>query len=145
MIYILIQDFQHTTSDGQILTLKKGTKIERKEGDEYVISLSRKEYRIKGVIVEKNPTFFEKVDLKAQIANLLKENNKRTIPKTAEILTEFFENEFLKDKELVDFEILKTTLEACRLQYIATKEDKWLMPIQKLKWNLDSKGVYKDN
>ena len=145
MIYILIQDFQHTTSDGQILTLKKGTKIERKEGDEYVISLSRKEYRIKGVIVEKNPTFFEKVDLKAQITNLLKENNKRTIPKTAEILTEFFETEFLKDKELVDFEILKTTLEACRLQYIATKEDKWLMPIQKLKWNLDSKGVYKDN
>jgi hypothetical protein len=144
MVYILIQDFQHTTSDGQILTLKKGTKIDRKEGDEYVISLARKEYRIKSIIVENNPTFFEKIDLKAQILNILKENSKRTMPKTAEILSEFFEKDFLGDKELVDIEVLKTTLEACRQMYIATKEEKWLVPIQKLKWNVDAKGVFKD-
>ena len=71
MIYVLIQDFQHTTSDGAIMTLKKGTKIERKDGDEYVIPLARKEYRIKSVIVENNPNFFEKIDMKVQIFNLL--------------------------------------------------------------------------
>ncbi len=144
MVYILIQDFQHTTSDGTILTLKKGTKIDRKEGDDYVISQARKEYRIKSVIVENNPNFFEKVDLKAQILNLLKENNKRTMPKTAEILAEFFEKQFLSDKELVDDDILKTTLEACRQMYFTTKEDKWLIPIKKLGWDADTKGVFKN-
>lgn len=144
MIYILIQDFQHTTSDGQILTLKKGVKIDRKELDEYVISQARKEYRIKAAIVENNPNFFEKVDLKAQILNILKSNNKRTAPKTAEILSEFFEKEFLGDKELVDTDVLKTALEACRQLYISTQNDMWLVPIHKLKWNVDSKGVFKD-
>jgi hypothetical protein len=142
MIYILIQDFQHTTSDGQILTLKKGVKIDRKELDEYVISQARKEYRIKAAIVENNPNFFEKVDLKSQILNVLKQ--KRTAPKTAELLSEFFEKEFLGDKELVDIDTLKTALEACRQMYITTQNDMWLVPIHKLKWNVDSKGVFKD-
>lgn len=145
MIYVLIQDFQHTASDGQILTLKKGIKIDRKEGDEYVISQARKEYRIKSVIVENNPTFFEKVDLKSQILNILKVNSKRTAPKTAEILSEFFEKEYLGDKELVDIDTLKITLDACRQMWLATKEDKWLLPIHNLKWNVDSKGVFKEN
>lgn len=143
MIYLLIQDFQHTTSDGQILCLKKGTKIDRKENDEYVISLARKEYRIKSIIVEKNPTFFEKVDLKSQITNILKLNNKRTIPKTAEILSEFFDKEFLNDKDLIDKDVLKIALEACRLQYISSKEEKWLYPIHIMNWDVDAKGVYK--
>jgi hypothetical protein len=144
MLYIIIQDFQHTTSDGAILTLKKGVKIDSKDGDEYVISQARKEYRIKSVIVENNPTFFEKVDLKSQILGILKENSKRTMPKTAEILTEFVEKEFLSDKELVEFDTLKVTLEACRQMYISTQNDMWLVPIHKLKWNVDSKGVFKD-
>ena len=55
MIYVLIKDFQHITSEGVILFLKIGTKIDRKDGDEYVISQARKEFRIKSVIVENNP------------------------------------------------------------------------------------------
>lgn len=144
MIYILLQDFQHTTSDGQILTLKKGVKIDRKEGDEYVIISARKEYRIKATIIENNPNFFEKVDLKSQLVNLLKANSKRTIPKTADILSDFFEKEFLSDKELVEYEILKTALDACRLMFLSTKEDKWLIPIQNLGWTADAKGVSKN-
>jgi hypothetical protein len=144
MIYLIIQDFQHTASDGQILTLKKGTKIDKKDGDEYVISQARKEYRIKAVIVENNPTFFEKISLKTQLMNILKENSKRTIPKTAEILSEFFEKEFLNEKELVDYDVLKVTLEACRQMYITTQNDMWLVPIHKLGWNVDGKGVFKD-
>ncbi len=144
MIYVIIQDFQHTASDGQILTLKKGTKIDKKEGDEYIISQARKEYRIKAVIVENNPTFFEKISLKTQLMNILKENSKRTIPKTADILSEFFEKEFLSEKELVEYDVLKVTLEACRQLYITTQNDMWLVPIQKLGWNVDGKGVFKD-
>ncbi len=144
MVYLLIQDFQHTTSDGQILTLKKGTKIDRKDGDDYVINVFSKEYRIKSVIVENNPTFFEKTDLKAQLQALLKSNSKRTTPKLAEILADFFEHTYIgKNKQVVDIDILETALDACRLQFIETKEDKFLRPIEKLGWDVDSKGVFK--
>jgi hypothetical protein len=144
MIYILKKDFQHTASDGVILFLKVGTKIDRKDGDEYIITQARKEFRIKAVIVENNPTFFEKIDLKAQLTTLCKINVKRTAPKMAEILVDFIDKEILADKELVDNEQMKVVLEACRLQYISTKEDKWLIPIQKLGWSVDSKGVFKN-
>lgn len=144
MIYILTKDFQHTTSDGQILFLKKGSKIDRKDGDDYIITQSRKEYRIKAVIVEKNPDFFEKIDLKSQLQTVLKENSKRTIPKTAEILCEFINTEILSGKTLIDDDIIKIMLDCCRLQYISTKDDKYLIPFKKLGWNIDSKGVYKE-
>ena len=126
------------------MTLKKGTKIERKDGDEYVIPLARKEYRIKSVIVENNPNFFEKIDMKVQIFNLLKLNNKRTMSKLSEILVEFIEKEILAEKELVEDETMKVLLEACRQQYLSSMEDKWLIPIHKFGWDVDSKGVFKN-
>src|SRR6478735_1965315 len=144
MIYILIQDFQHTTSDGQILLLKKGAKIDRRENDYYIISLSRKEYKIKAIIVEKNPLFFHKVDLKTQILSILKTNNKRTAPKLAELLSDFFIKEHLEGKDYVDVENLRIMLEACRLQYLLTKDEKWLLPIHNLKWDVDVNGVFKN-
>ncbi len=37
MIYKLLKDFNYTTSNNKIQELKKGTAIDRKEGDEYII------------------------------------------------------------------------------------------------------------
>ena len=142
MLYNIIQDFQHTTSDGVILTLKKGTKIIRKENDDYIISMSKKEFRIRSIIVENNPLFFQKVDLKSRILVLLKENTKRTMPKMAEILSDFIDTEFSEENSVND-DILKISLEACRLMYINTKDDKWLVPIHKLGWDVDNNGVFK--
>jgi hypothetical protein len=142
MLYNIIQDFQHTTSDGVILTLKKGTKIDKKDNDDYIISMSKKEFRIRSIIVENNPLFFQRVDLKSRILSLLKENTKRTMPKTAEILADFMESEFSSENTVSD-DILKTTLEACRLMYISTKDDKWLIPIHKLGWDVDNNGVFR--
>lgn len=144
MIYVLIQDFQYTTSSGEILTLKKGTGIDRKEGDDCIISLARKEYRIKSIIVENNPQFFEKIDLKSKLVSLFKANTKRTAPKMAEIVEEFIKKEILEDKELVDHDILKSSLEACRQMYISTENDKWLLIIKNAGWSIDGKGVFKN-
>lgn len=143
-MYVLKQDFQHLTSTKQILTLKTGTKIDTKEGDFYIITKSRKKYQIHKDIVENNPDFFEKVDLKTQIQDILKKNNKRTAPKMADILHEFLSEEYLFNKEIVDIDQVEVMLEACRQQYIATEEDKWLLPISRLGWSVDGKGVFKE-
>lgn len=143
-MYILKQDFQYTTSTKQILLLKAGTKIDKKNGDHYVISKARKEYRIPKDIVETNPDFFEKQDLRSQLQDILKTNSKRTAPKTAEILEDFLVNQYLFEKELVEIDLIKDMLEACRLMYMETKEDKWLEPIHKLGWNVDAKGVFRE-
>ena len=48
MVYKLLQDFNYTTSDDEILVLKKGTTIDRKEGDVYIIKQGRQqEFTIK--------------------------------------------------------------------------------------------------
>lgn len=142
-MYILKQEFQYTTSEGVILTLKVGTKIDRKEGDEYVISQLRKEYRLQAIIVENNPNFFEKVDLKSQLTTLCKAESKRTAPKMAEILVDFINKEVIGTKDLVEEKTIETMLEACRLMYLSTKEDKWLVPFKDLNWVADAKGVSK--
>lgn len=143
-MYILKQDFQYTTSTKQILSLKIGTKIDKKDGDHYVVSKARKEYKIHQDIVENNPEFFEKQDLRTQLQDILKKNSKRTAPKTAEILELFLLEEYLFEKELVDIALVKQMLDACRLMYMETEEEKWLEPIHKLGWNVDAKGVFKE-
>ena len=143
-MFILKKDFQHTTSDNKILSLDIGTKLDSKRGDYYIISKARKEYEIHKDIVENNPEFFEKIDLQTQLQAILKKNSKRTSPKTAEILFEFLENEYFSGKELVEEELIRTMLDACRLQYIETEDEKWLIPIQRLGWGVDGKGVFKN-
>lgn len=143
-MFILKKDFQYTTSDDQILTLNVGTKIDSKDGDHYIITKGRKEYKINKSIVENNPEFFEKVDLQTQLQAILKKNSKRTSPKTAEIIHDYLTDEYFYNKELVENDLLETMLDACRLQYMSTEDDKWLIPIQRLGWNIDSKGVFKN-
>ena len=64
--------------------------------------------------------------------------------KLSEILVEFIEKEILAEKELVEDETMKVLLEACRQQYLSSMEDKWLIPIHKFGWDVDSKGVFKN-
>jgi hypothetical protein len=94
MIYKLLKDFNYTTSDKKIMELKKGTAIDRKEGDEYIIKQGRqKEFTIDCVLVENNPDYFEKIDLKQRIVNLLKSTKSKTMPKIASDVAKFLEED----------------------------------------------------
>ena len=143
-MYVLTQDFQYTTSNNKILTLKSGTKIDKKEGDHYIISKARTEYKIHKDIVDNNPDIFEQVNLQTQIQEILKKNSKSTSPKTAKILHNFLVEEHFYGKDLVEIDDLKVMLDACRMMYMETENDKWLEPIQHLGWNVDAKGVFKE-
>ena len=145
MVYKIIKDFNHVTSDHKILILKEGTSIDRKEEESYIIKQGRhKELKIPAVIVESNPEYFDKVDLNSRILNLLKKSKAKTNPKIANELTKFIDEEYLAGKSLVDEDILAIALEACRQQFLSTQEKSWLEPIEKLDWDIDSKGVYKN-
>ncbi len=144
MVYKIIKDFNHTTSEDKILTLKEGTAIDRKEGEEYIIKQGRqKELRVKASLIENNPDYFEKVDLNSRLLALLKKAKPKTVNKTVNVVTDFLDEEYLKGKDLVDEDILSIALDACRLQFITTEDKKWLVPIQELDWDIDAKGVYK--
>jgi len=143
MVYVLKQKFQQLASDGTIGFLKEGTKIDKKEGDKYLITQNRKVYQIDALVVENNPDFFEKIDLQTQLQSILKKCSKNTAPKTAKVLNEFLQDEYLAGKEVVETELLATALEACRQMYLSSSDDKWLVPISRLDWDLDAKGVFK--
>jgi len=143
-MFILKQDFQHLDSTNQLHILKAGTRIDKLEGNFYLIIKSRKKLQIPKDVVEKNPDFFEKIDLRTQLQNIIKKNKSRTAPKLAEIIELFLEDEYFSGKDLVDIDTLRVMLEACRQKYMETEDDTWLEPIQKLGWNADGKGVYKD-
>jgi hypothetical protein len=144
MIYKLLKDFNYTTSDKRIMELKKGTTIDRKEGDVYVIKQGRQqEFTIDCALVENNPDYFEKIDLTQRIIALLKRTKSKTAPKISKDIATFLEEDYFKGKELVEEEYLATALEACKEQFIATKEEKWLVPITKLGWGVDESGVFK--
>ena len=102
MIYKLLKDFNYTTSDKKIMELKKGTTIDRKEGDEYIIKQGRqKEFTIECALVENNPDYFEKIDLKQRIIALLKKTKSKTMPKIASDVSKFLEEDYFKGKEIV--------------------------------------------
>lgn len=144
MVYKIIKDFNHTTSDDIIMVLKEGTPIDRKEDNEYIIKQGRqKELRIKATLVENNPDYFEKVDLTTILISLLKKSKAVTKPKIVKEVVTFLEEDYFKGKELVEDDILAIALDACRLQFIETEDKKWLLPIQQLDWDIDAKGVYK--
>lgn len=144
MLYKLIKDFNYTTSDKKILELKKGITIDRKDGNVYIIKQGRQqEYTIDCDLVENNPEYFEKIDLKQRIIALLKRTKSKTTPKISSDIVTFLETEYFNDKELVEEEYLMTALQACKEQFILTKNEKWLVPIVKLGWGIDETGVYK--
>ena len=145
MIYKLLKDFNYTTSDKKIMELKKGTAIDRKEGDAYIIKQGRqKEFTIDCALVENNPDYFEKIDLKQRIVNLLKSTKSKTMPKIASDVAKFLEEDYFKGKEVVEEDYFVMALEACLAQFIATEDEKWLTPITKSGWGVDdSSGVYK--
>lgn len=146
-MFNLMQDFHYTSSDGQIIILKKGTKIEKRDSvsGDYIFILNKIEFKIKAIVVESNPTYFQKIDIKTKLTNLLKLNSKRTAPKLAEILIEFIDQEYFSGgNQLLDIETIKTVLDASRLQYISSKEEKWLIPLKKLGWKANEKGIFKD-
>lgn len=144
MAFELIQDFQYTNTEMEIMSLPKGTKIEKKVGDHYIFHIRKKEYRLDKRIVENNPLHFKKVDLTTQIQEILKKNKNHNSPKLAKIVVEFIETVYMSNMELVDLDILETMLNACRLKFKETQDDKWLIPLKELNWGADADGVFKN-
>jgi hypothetical protein len=140
MLYKLKKDFQHTNTAGQIQLLNAGAKIDKKEGDSYIIKQGNKILYIDAKIVEANPDFFEKVDFRSQLTVLLKTNNTRTAPKLAEIVENFIETNLLDNKQIVDNNDISLLLSASKEMYSTTNDEKYLAVIKKLGWGLDAQG-----
>ncbi len=140
MLYKLKKDFQHTNTAGQIQLLNAGAKIDKKEGDSYIIKQGNKILYIDAKIVEANPDFFEKVDFRSQLTVLLKTNNTRTAPKLAEIVENFIETTLLDNKQIVDNNDISLLLSASKEMYSTTNDEKYLAVIKKLGWGLDAQG-----
>lgn len=140
MLYKLKKDFQHTNTAGQIQLLNAGAKIDKKEGDSYIIKQGNKILYIDAKIVESNPDFFEKVDFRTQLTVLLKTNNTRTAPKLAEIVENFIDTTLLDNKQIVDNNDISLLLTASKEMYNNTSDEKYLTIIKKLGWGLDPQG-----
>lgn len=144
MLYKIIQDFQYLNSENVISVLKKGLTIDRRDGQDYIISALRKDIRINVSIVESNPNFFEKTDIKSQLTTIIKESKGKSVLKTVDVLDNFINDEVINNKILVSYDLLSEMLDACRLMYKNTENEKWLLPINKLGWSVDENTVYKE-
>lgn len=143
-MYKLINDFQHTDSTGKIMVLKAGVLIERLEGINYIFKLNKKEYKINKNIVESNPDYFERIDFETILVDYLKKNSKRPYKKIAEGITELIEDEYIKEREIVDSSSLKIALQACLLMYQADQNRDWIKAIDSLGYDMDDNGeLYK--
>lgn len=145
-MYILTKPYQFTTSDSVIVTLDKGLKITETDGDNYIVLLKKKQYKIPRGIVEKNPDFFEKVDFKTQLIDFLKKQNKNSpYSKKADGILQFFEDTYVQDNELIPYDTAKKMLEACVEMYKKTNSEQWLQPISDLGWDIadDGSSLYK--
>lgn len=141
-MYKLIQEFQFTDSTNTIIVLKPGTTI-TESGGVYKFEYRKKSYIIDFKLIENNPSFFKKEDIKTRIVEMLKKYSGSTYVKRADLVIDLFNSEFIGDRELVDSGLLETALNACRLQYLATNDVKWLIPIDSLGYTADENGVVK--
>ena len=145
-MYILINDFQHISSDGKIELLKTNTKIQERDGNFYLIKINRKTLRLNKEIVENTPNYFKKVDLRTSIQDILKKNNKSKSPKLSQLIVEYLDNDYFHGKELIEDDVVKVMLDACRLMFKETEDEKWIEPIDHMidkGWLVDAKGISK--
>jgi hypothetical protein len=141
MLFKLKKDFQHTNALGQIQLLSIGAKIDKKDGENYIIKQGNKILYIDAKIVESNPDFFEKVDFRSQLTVLLKTNNTRTAPKLAEIVETFINDTLLDNKQIVDISDISTLMFASKEMFKTTQDEKYLSIFQKLGWGIDENGI----
>lgn len=142
MEFELIKDFQYTNSEMQIMTLPKGTVL-KKSGEYFSFFIRKKEYKIDKRVVENNPDHFKKIDILTQLQDIIKKNKSSNSPKLAKLIFDFLQKQVLSESELVDYDTVEIMLNACRLQYKTTHDEKWLIPFEKVEWDADSDGVYK--
>ncbi len=143
MAYELIQDFQYTTTQKQILKLEKGTRLDEEDKNFFIIKIKNTIFKLEKDIVINNPEYFKKVDWNTEISEIIKKNKKATSPKLASLITTYISESFLKDNTIVAEDLLFTMMDACRIQYYSLKDEKYLEPINKLGWFYNEKGVYK--
>ena len=142
MAYELVQDFQYTNDKKQILTLKKGTKLETEVDGFYIFKVQGRTMSLERDLVINNPDFFKKIDWVVDLAEVLKKNRKATSPKLAKIIGEYVQTNVLEGHEMVPHELMEIMMEACRIQYYDTKDENYLRPIKKMGWAYNEKGVY---
>lgn len=143
-MYILKKEFQYTDANGVILTLKPGINIDNKDGSNYIIQYNRKSYKIPSNIIDNNPDFFERKDIKTLLLDHIKLNSKKTNIKKADALIDFIEDNIIQDNELVNINDLTIALQACKNQFQNTNDKMWLTPLHNLGWDVNENGnVYK--